>query len=154
VLTRGVPTVLAAVARIGGASALELIDKDAAYCLANSLMEVVYHLRSVVLTQVEADCMLLSFGALGPPMLAGAAAELRKDAPGAAVRACAAARLTQSELGNKTDMATDNGSRSEDQYQLLQQVHNYNRGDAHVTRSMCRCDPLYYERFLHAFWCR
>ena len=79
-------------------------------------------------------------------MLAGAAAELRKDAPGAAVRACAAARLTQSELGNETDMAANNGSRPEDQYQLLQQVHNHSRGDAHVTWYMCRCDPLYYER--------
>ena len=65
VLTRGVPIVLAAVAKIGGAAALELIDKDAAHCLANSLMEVVYHLRSVVLTQVEADCMLLSLWGAG-----------------------------------------------------------------------------------------
>jgi hypothetical protein len=63
VLTRGVPAVLAAVAKTGGAAALEQVDQDAAHRLANSLMEVVYHLRSVVLTQVEADCMLLSFGA-------------------------------------------------------------------------------------------
>lgn len=134
VLTRGVPTVLAAVAKIGGAAALKLIDQDAAHCLANSLMEVVYHLRSVTLTQVEADCMLLSFGALGPPMLAVAAAELRDGAPGAAVRACAAARLTQSELGNQSEMAADSGSRPEDQYLVPQQVHNYSEGDAHATQ--------------------
>ena len=124
VLTRGVPTVLAAVAKIGGAAALELIDQDAAHCLANSLMEVVCHLRSVTLTSVEADCMLLSFGALGPPMLAGAAAGLREGEPGAAVRACAAARYTQSELATQHEMAADNGSRPEDQYQPSQQVHS------------------------------